>query len=118
MDIDALLNRKNELVDILNDEDEVYSVDEQKDAQEELDTLLELESEIGSLEECARHGVYFIDEDYFVEYAKEFAHDIGAIDSDTTWPATHIDWDAAADELRMDYTEVEFDGNSYLVNLY
>lgn len=114
MDIDVLLDRKNELIDRRDDEDYIMADYEV----EELDALLELESEIGSLEECARNGVYFIDEDYFVEYAKEFAHDIGAIDSDTTWPATHIDWDAAADELRMDYTEVEFEGNSYLVNLY
>lgn len=117
MDIDALLNRKNELVDILNDEDEVYSVDEQKDAQDELDTLLELESEIGSLEECARNGVYFIDEDYFVEYAKELAYDIGAVSNDIEWPNYHIDWEAAANDLRMDYTEVEFEGNNYLVRL-
>jgi len=119
MDIDALLNRKNELVDILNDKDEVYSVDEQKDAQDELDTLLELESDIGSLEECARNGVYFIDEDYFVEFAKELALDIGVIDGDPMeWPLNNIDWDAAADDLKVDYTEVEFEGNSYLVNLY
>jgi len=114
MDIDALLNRKNELVDLRDDEDHEF----QDYEQEELDELLELESEIGSLEENARNGVYFIDEDYFVEYAKELAYDIGVVSDDLSWPATHIDWDAAADELRMDYTEVEFDGNSYLVNLY
>jgi hypothetical protein len=115
MDIDALLNRKNELIDLRDDEDHEF----QDYEQEELDALLELESEIGSLEECARNGVYFIDEDYFVEFAKELALDIGVIDGDPMeWPLNNIDWDAAADELRMDYTEVEYDGNSYLVNLY
>jgi hypothetical protein len=113
MDIDALLNRKVELIDLRDDEDHEF----QDYEQEELDALLELETEIGSLEGCASNGVYFIDEDYFEDYARELAYDIGAIDSDTSWPCTHIDWEAAADELRMDYTEVEFEGNNYLVRL-
>jgi len=113
MDIDALLNRKNELIELRDDEDHEF----QDYEQEELDALLELESEIGSLEECARNGVYFIDEDYFEDYAREFAEDIGAIESDASWPCTHIDWEAAADDLRMDFTEVDFDGQTYLVRI-
>lgn len=113
MDIDALLNRKNELIDLRDDEDHEF----QDYEQEELDALLELESEIGSFEEGCRNGIYFIDEDYFVDYAKELAYDIGAVSNDIEWPVYHIDWDAAADELRMDYTEVEFEGNTYLVRL-
>ena len=113
MDIDALLNRKNELIELRDDEDHEF----QDYEQEELDALLELESEIGSLEECARNGVYFIDEDYFEDYARELAHDIGVISDDYAWPACHIDWEAAANELRMDYTEVDFDGQTYLVRI-
>lgn len=113
MDIDALLNRKNELIDLRDDEDHEF----QDYEQEELDALLELESEIGSLEDCARNGVLFIDEDYFVDYARELAYDIGVIENEHEWPACHIDWDAAAEALKMDYTEVEFDGNNYLVRI-
>jgi len=113
MDIDVLLDRKNELIDRRDDEDYIMADYEV----EELDALLELETEIGSLEENTRNGVYFIDEDYFEDYAKELAYDIGAISNDLEWPCTHIDWDAAADDLRADYTEVEFEGNTYLVRL-
>ena len=113
MDIDALLNRKVELIDLRDDEDHEF----QDYEQEELDALLELESEIGSLEGCASNGVYFIDEDYFEDYARELAYDLGAINHVEEWPACHIDWKAAADSLRMDYTEVEFEGNNYLVRL-
>ena len=113
MDIDALLRRKNELIYLRDETDHEF----QDYEQEELDALLELESEIGSLEEAARNGVYFIDEDYFVEYAQELARDIGAIDDTVQWPCYHIDWDAAAEDLKQDYTEVEFDGNNYLVRL-
>ena len=114
MDIDAILNRKNELIELRDDADHEF----QDYEQEELDALLELESEIGSLEDAARNGAQFIDEDYFVEYAKELAFDIGAVSNDVEWPCYHIDWDAAAEDLKQDYTEVEFDGNDYLVRLY
>ena len=117
MDINALLNRKVELIELLqnNVEENTLLPLEKENLQEELNELIELESDMGiTLEEADRYSVYFIDEDYFEDYAKEFAHDIGAIDDETTWPATHIDWAAAADELRYDYTDVEFQGNNYL----
>lgn len=114
MDMNALLNRKVELTDMFDDADcELTHQEEQ-----ELEELHELESELGmTLEAADQNGLYFIDEDYFVEYAKELAYDVGAIDNDAAWPCTHIDWDAAADELRMDYTEVEYEGSTYLVQI-
>jgi antirestriction protein len=51
----------------------------------------------------------------FVEYARELAEDIGAIPDGNTWPLYCIDWERAADELRMDYTSVRFDGDDYLI---
>jgi antirestriction protein len=50
---------------------------------------------------------------YFKDYAVELAEDIGAIDPDATWPTNRIDWDAAADDLKIDYTTVEYDGTTY-----
>ena len=52
---------------------------------------------------------------YFRDYAQELADDIGAINSDATWPNNCIDWDKAARDLRMDYTSVEFYGRTYWV---
>jgi antirestriction protein len=54
-----------------------------------------------------------IPENGFEDYARELAEDIGAISSDTGWPATCIDWERAARELQMDYTSVEYDGDTY-----
>jgi hypothetical protein len=86
--------------------------------EQELEELLELESELGcTLESADQNGLYFIDEDYFEDHARELAEEVGAINSDLEWPCTHIDWSAAADELRSDYTEVEYDGNNYLVRI-
>lgn len=56
----------------------------------------------------------FIEEEYFPTYAEELASDIGAIPADAKWPANHIDWAAAADELKTDYASVEFNGKTYL----
>jgi len=116
LDIDEVLERRNELVEILNDEDEQYSVDEQKEAQYELDEINELESELGmDLESAAKNLIYFIAEDDFTQYAEEFASDIGAVTvSSYDWPISHIDWDAAAEELKMDFSEVEWQGTTYL----
>lgn len=50
----------------------------------------------------------------FEDYARELAEDIGAIDRDAGWPLRCIDWKRAANELRMDYTSITFDGDDYL----
>ena len=84
------------------------------DTDEELAALRALATEGES--ECSdwAHGETLIREEYFVEYAKQFADDIGAVNGDAKWPNNHIDWDAAADELREDYVELTFDGDTYL----
>lgn len=59
------------------------------------------------------YPVTLIHENYFTQYAQELADDIGAVDRDAKWPNTHIDWEAAAEDLKQDYSTVEFDGNTY-----
>ena len=61
------------------------------------------------------HGEQLIRADKFAEFAEELAYDIGAIDRNANWPLSHIDWDAAAEELKQDYTSVDFDGTEYLM---
>lgn len=93
--------------------DYLESLEEERgeDEQGELDSLLNLKEEANTSE--WDHGVSFISEDYFEDYARQFAEDIGAISRDTQWPATHIDWDSAANEFQIDYTAVDFDGVTY-----
>ena len=61
------------------------------------------------------YGETLIRDSYFREYAKQLADDIGAVPDDTRWPLTHIDWEAAARELRYDYFAVDFDGVTYWI---
>ncbi len=78
---------------------------------EELTKLKALTEEADSSEwEC---GVTLISEDYFEEYAQDFAEDIGAIEKGGQWPTNHIDWERAANQLKGDYSEVDFDGVTY-----
>ena len=61
------------------------------------------------------YGATLIKDSYFVEYAQQFAEDIGAIDRNASWPNDCIDWDKAAEELQQDYTSIDFDGETYWV---
>ena len=80
--------------------------------QAELESLLAL-AEQGESTPDWNYGAQLIRDDYFEDYARQLAEDIGAIDPDAGWPCYHIDWAAAARSLQMDYTPVEFDGVTY-----
>jgi hypothetical protein len=82
-----------------------------EDEQKELAEIEEIETEVRDF----RYGETLIPESEFVNYAIQFAEDIGAVPRDLSWPACHIDWSAAADSLRADYTEIEYQGETYLV---
>ena len=52
---------------------------------------------------------------YFQEYARDLADDSGLTQDDAEWPARHIDWAAAAEELQQDYCELVLAGECYWV---
>jgi len=62
-----------------------------------------------------KYGESLIRDSYFETYARELADDIGAIDKNQSWPNNCIDWEEAADQLKQDYTSVDFDGVEYWV---
>lgn len=63
----------------------------------------------------AWYPVTLINETYFHEYAQDFAEDMhGDAIRNASWPMNHIDWDAATESLRMDYSTVEFEDATYL----
>lgn len=100
-----------------------------RDGSDELDALdadaLEIVEEFVAVEEFAEalenyaadylHGETVISDSYFVRYAEQLADDIGAMDSDARWPSKHIDWEAAAEELKQDYTALEYHGERFWV---
>ena len=82
--------------------------DWQEENQEELEELRTLRDEIPEW----RHGETLINDDYFVEYAQDLAEDLG-MDRSQPWPYSCIDWDRAADALKMDYSSCEYQGETY-----
>lgn len=70
-------------------------------------TLNQLKKDIGTDDATLIH------ESYFQTYAEQLAEDIGAISRDTKWPLNHIDWEAAAEELKSDYSTVDWNGETY-----
>lgn len=106
LDTRDLQDRLEELDCALDDPDGLDS-----DEQAEHAELTSLAQEISEW----HNGETMIPEDEFVDYAQELARDIGQIPEDMGWPMRHIDWDEAADALKQDYTEVTYQGTTYLV---
>ena len=84
---------------------------------EEIQELENLENlrEQGICSPDWEYGATLIRDSIFEDYAREFAEEIGAIDSEAVWPNNHIDWEAASEELKMDYSEIDFDGVIYWI---
>lgn len=60
------------------------------------------------------NGMTFIAEGYFEDYAQELCTDLGYLPSSLPgFLASNINWVGVADDLRIDYTEYELDGNTY-----
>ena len=81
----------------------------------ELNTLIALAKDGAEYAPDWEYGATLIRDTYFQEYAQELARDIGVLDYNLSWPSSHIDWEAAANELKMDYAVVDFDGVDYYV---
>ena len=90
------------------------------------DDTTDLEVELKALEAFAEeasgyapdwhYGERIIHEDYFTQYAQELSDELSLGDGAMAqWPFTHIDWEAAAGQLKMDYSDVEFDGVTYYI---
>jgi hypothetical protein len=103
--------------DIIDIRDVLVEIDDIKitidDLRAELDGLVERRDRLALLVDNVSGDGPLIRESYFTEYAQQMAEDIGAISKDSAWPACHIDWDEAADALKIDYTSVDFDGVTY-----
>lgn len=81
----------------------------------ELKALEDLRDEIGeSHGKISTDNGPFIEECDFEDYARELAEEIGAIDKNASWPNTCIDWQQAAEELKSDYSSIEWNGTTYL----
>jgi hypothetical protein len=70
-----------------------------------------LEYEIGSEWE---YGVTLIEEDEFEDYCEEFVEDCYGLKDVPSLIRNNINWEGVVYDMRQDYSEVVYNGNTYL----
>lgn len=88
---------------------------ELEELQEQLDPLEALEVEGSSISSDWEYGEALIADSYFQEYAQDLAEDLGYINKEVSWPYTCIDWEQAANDLKQDYSCVDFAGQTFWI---
>lgn len=117
---DMIAEREEEIGTLkISIDDITEEIDDKRDEVEEMEgELAPIKSMADEAEGYApdwNYGEALIRDSYFEDYARDLACDIGAVDVNADWPACHIDWEAAADALKMDYTCIDFDGEDYWI---
>lgn len=86
------------------------------EAQDELDPIKSLAEGCEGYAADWNYGEALIRDSYFEEYCKELVSDIG--DLPATLPGyieNNIDWSGVADDLRIDYTSIDFNSITYWI---
>lgn len=78
---------------------------------EHIEEIDELEDEISEF----FHGEILIPEDDFTEYCEDMVNDCYDIRNIPSFIKDNIDWEGVASDLEVDYTNVTYQGESYLV---
>lgn len=96
--------------DILFEEEEIQSWKEDlEDEFEQIEEINKIEDEIGSEFD---YGCTLVSKDYWEEYVENLLKDCGYISKNLpSW--IEIDWEATANNVKQDYTEVEYQGQTY-----
>ena len=109
LDARELMKELDELRDQKTDaegEEDIPGLDEEEE--ERLTALLELEEALGP-----DSDVTLIPDDEFEDYAEEMAYEVGFVEQNSTI-SSYIDWERWAEDCKMDYTTITFDGDDYL----
>ena len=98
--------------DIRFEEEEIESWKEDfEDELKEIEEIDDVENELGSEFE---YGVTLVDVDDFEDYCEELMEEFGYINKDTPQLIkNNISYKGIAEDMKYDYTEVNYQGNSY-----
>ena len=121
--LEELQGERQDLLDIFNDCEE--GSEERQDADqalkdwdedngEELASLRQLNEEGEQVAEDWIHGATLVRESYWVEFVEEDLKELGYLPKDLPhW--IEIDWERTAENVRQDYSTVDFGGVDYYV---
>ena len=94
--------------ELLTDTEDTLKEFKESDEFEELEELRIMVNEIPEWQ----YGATLINEDYWEEYVEEMLKDIGDIPSDLPNYLV-INWESTAENIKADYSEIEYDGETY-----
>jgi hypothetical protein len=106
---DDLIERRTELLDEL----EYATGQELIDVQNEIEDIEEISMYCSDFE----YGGYIIHEDYFKDYIEQLIadvyHEVYDLVESYSWPVVTIDYEASAEDAKVDYTEVEYKSETF-----
>jgi hypothetical protein len=106
---DDLIERRQEILD----EIDTATGEELNVLQDELEDIEEISTYCSDFD----YGGYIIHEDYFKNYIEELIadayHEVYDLVESHSWPVVTIDYEASAEDAKMDYTEVEYKGETF-----
>lgn len=97
-------------------------LDPESSEEDKAEWTRELDNELGQLRKFAEevgssewpYGMTFIADHHFIDYTEETCKDLGYVSDDLPgFISSNINWAGVADELRVDYSGYELDGNTY-----
>lgn len=116
LDEDATDEEREEVTEALRTAEEALAEwQEDCDGGELYKTLTELAEECEGYASDWSYGETLIRDSYFENYARDLAVQCGDLKNCDSWPNRCIDWEQAADELKQDYTMVDFGGVDYWI---
>ncbi len=127
---DALCKIRGKICALIDSEDEArefcdefqidYAIefdpeDPEADEYEELVNWLDLMEQAEQYSGESFRNTQLINDNKWVEHAQQMAEDISGVSRDAEWPFNCVDWEAAAEQLKQDYSRIEVDGNTFWV---
>lgn len=114
---DDLIERKEEIKKEINDaiDNSLCDINTFKSMVDELYEIADIEGYCTDFQ----YGDTLIHEDNFVEHIEQLIadvyHDVHEVVENASWPIVKIDYEQSAEDAKMDYTEVEYRGETYFV---
>lgn len=97
-------------------DDFVSEREDLEDAREDLRKLEAFADQAAGSASDWNYGETAIHSDHFTDYAEELVRDIGDLPRELpSYIESNIDWEGVALALKADYTEVDFDGETYYI---
>lgn len=102
-----------EVIERIAELEEIAAAEMTVDERDEYNALITLQEDAEGYISDWQYGETFYTWEGLVEYAEETVNECYTTGDLPSWVTNHIDWEAVAEEIKVDYTEFEFRGTTY-----